>query len=73
MNMKEEDTITIQIEAGCPSGRSEHDEIGFWNQSKTVTVHKKLVRDFIDNLMEYARQEAEADHWSYAYWYQEEE
>ena len=63
--MKEEDMITIQIEAGCPSGRSEQDEIGFWNQSKTVTVHKKLVRDFIDNLMEYARQQAEAEQIGY--------
>lgn len=71
--MKEDDMIRIQIEAGCPSGYSHDDEIGFWNQCKTVTVHKKLVREFIDNLMEYARQEAEADHWSYAYWYQEEE
>ena len=71
--MKEDDMIRIQIEAGCPSGRSHHDEIGFWNQCKIVTVHKKLVREFIDNLMEYAGQEAEADHWSYAYWYQGEE
>lgn len=71
--MSDDNMITIQIQAGSPSGRSHHDEIGFWNQSKTVTVHKKLVRDFIGNLMEYARQEAEADHWSYAYWYQEEE
>ena len=58
-----DDMITIQIEAGCPSGHSEHDEIGFWNQSSIVHVHKSLVRDFIDNLMEYARQEAKADHW----------
>ena len=64
------DMITIQIEAGCPSGRSEHEEIGFWNQSKTVTVHKKLVVDFIGNIMEYARQQARADHWQ---WTEEEE
>jgi len=61
--MKEDNMIRIQIEAGCPSGRSEHDEIGFWNQHSTVTVHKELVRDFIGNLMEYARQQARADHW----------
>ena len=71
--MKEEDMITIQIEAGCPSGRSEHDEIGFWNQSNIVTVHKKLVVDFIGNLMEYARQQAEAPHWRYSWHYDEEE
>ena len=58
-----DDMISIQIQAGCPSGKSEHDEIGFWNQSSIVYVHKSLVRDFIDNLMEYARQEAKADHW----------
>ena len=58
-----DDMISIQIEAGCPCGRSEHDEIGSWNQSNIVYVHKSLVRDFIDNLMEYARQEAKADHW----------
>ena len=68
--MKEEDMITIQIEAGCPSGRNY--QIWFCNQSKTVTVHKKLVRDFIDNLMEYARQEAEALHWRYS-WHNDEE
>ena len=64
------DMITIQIEAGCPSGRSEHEEIGFWNQSNIVTVHKKLVVDFIGNIMEYARQQARADHWQ---WTEEEE
>ena len=58
--MKEEDMIRIQIQAGCPSGHSHHGE---------VTVHKKLVRDFIDNLMEYARQEAEAPHWRYSWHY----
>ena len=71
--MKEDDMIRIQIEAGCPSGSSNHDVIGFWNKTSMIEVHHLLVRDFIDNLMEYARQEAQADHWSYAYWYQEEE
>ena len=27
--MSRDNMIRIQIEAGCPSGRSEHDEIGF--------------------------------------------
>ncbi len=67
--MKEDDMIRIQIEAGCPSGSSNHDVIGFWNKTSMVEVHHLLVRDFIDNLMEYARKEAEAEHWSYAYWY----
>ena len=71
--MKEEDMITIQIQLGCPSGRSEHDEIGHWNQHSIVTVHKNLVRDFIGNLMEYARQEAMAPHWQYSWHYDEEE
>ena len=64
------DMITIQIAAGCPSGRSEHDEIGFWNQSCTVEVHWQLVEDFLYNLMQYARQEAIAPHWQH---YNEEE
>ena len=68
--MKEDDMIRIQIEAGCPSGRSHHDEIGFWNQCKTVTVHKKLVREFIDNIMVYAEVQAVAPHWQH---YDEEE
>tara|TARA_R100001086_G_scaffold110890_3_gene56484 strand:+ start:9015 stop:9185 length:171 start_codon:yes stop_codon:yes gene_type:complete len=50
-----DDMIPIQIQAGCPSGV---------NMTRSVLhVHKSLVRDFIDNLMEYARQEAKADHW----------
>jgi hypothetical protein len=69
MNMKE-DMVTIQIEAGCPSGRSEHDEIGFWNRINTVSVHKDFVIDFIDNIMVYANQQAIAPHWQY---YNEEE
>tara|TARA_B100000424_G_scaffold203856_1_gene160965 strand:- start:534 stop:728 length:195 start_codon:yes stop_codon:yes gene_type:complete len=60
------DMVTIQIEAGCPSG-------GFRYQSFTVTVHKKLVKDFIGNLMEYARQEAQAPHWQYNWHFSEEE
>ena len=67
------DMVTIQIQAGCPSGSSNHEEIGFWNQSFTVTVHKKLVRDFIGNLMEYARQEAQAPHWRYNWHFSEDE
>ena len=64
------DMIKIQIEAGCPSGRSEHEKIGFWNQVSMVEVHYALVPDFIGNLMEYARQQAQAEHWQY---YDEEE
>ena len=51
--------ITIQIEAGCPSGSTK----GNWNNTRSVTVHESVAKDFVDNLMEYARQEAQADHW----------
>lgn len=51
--------ITIQIEAGCPSGSTK----GNWNKTIDVSVHESLARDFVENLMEYARQEAQADHW----------
>ena len=51
--------ITIQIEAGCPSGSTK----GNWNSNRTVSVHESLARDFVQNLMEYASQEAQATHW----------
>jgi len=51
--------ITIQIEAGCPSGSTK----GNWNNSIAVSVDESIARDFVDNLMEYARQEQQADHW----------
>ena len=63
--MKEDNMIRIQIGAGCPSGRSEHDEIGFWNRISTVSVHKELLIDFIDNIMVYANQQAIAPHWQH--------
>ena len=66
--MKKDNMITIQIEAGCPSGSS-----NFWNRTRTVAVHKELVSDFIGNLMEYARREAIAPHWRYSWHYDEEE
>jgi hypothetical protein len=58
-----DDMISIQIQAGCLSGNSEHDEIGFWNQSSVVHVHKSLVHDFIEWLMVSASQQADAAHW----------
>ena len=63
--MSRDNMIRIQIEAGCPSGSSEHDVIGFWNQVSMVEVHYALVPDFIGNLMEYARQQAQAEHWQW--------
>ena len=51
--------ITIQIEAGCPSGSTK----GNWNKGCSIVVHDSIAKDFVDNLMEYARQEAQADHW----------
>lgn len=51
--------ITIQIEAGCPSGNTK----GNWNKTVHVSVHESLARDFVENLMEYARQEEQASHW----------
>ena len=58
---EEDDMITIQIDAGPPSGSSDLR----WIRTRTVTVHKELVGDFISNLMEYARLEAKAPHWQY--------
>tara|TARA_R100000234_G_C4915224_1_gene141653 strand:+ start:264 stop:596 length:333 start_codon:yes stop_codon:yes gene_type:complete len=51
--------VKIQIEAGCPSGRTK----GGWNGTTTVVVDESLARDFVGNIMEYARQEAQAEHW----------
>jgi len=68
--MSRDNMVRIQIQAGCPSGRSEHEKIGFWNQSRTVEVHWELVEDFLYNLMQYATEEAQAEHWQ---WTEEEE
>ena len=54
-----DDMMAIQIQAGCLSGNSEHDEIGFWNQYSIVHVHKSLVHDFIEWLMVSASQQAD--------------
>jgi len=51
--------ITIQIEAGCPSGNTK----GNWNKACAIVVHESVAKDFVDNLMEYARQESAASHW----------
>ena len=51
--------ITIQIEAGCPSGSTK----GNWNKTVHVSVHESLARDFVENLMEYAMRESLEGHW----------
>jgi hypothetical protein len=51
--------VRIQIEAGCPSGRTE----GNWNGMTEVEIDDSLAKDFVGNLMEYARQESKEEHW----------
>ena len=51
--------VSIQIEGGCPSGNTE----GNWNKAITLDIDERLAEDFVGNLMEYARQESQEDHW----------
>ena len=51
--------VRIQIEAGCPSGSNYVD----WNGMTEVNIDDSLAKDFVGNLMEYARQESKAEHW----------
>tara|TARA_R100000995_G_scaffold84692_2_gene64303 strand:+ start:1931 stop:2257 length:327 start_codon:yes stop_codon:yes gene_type:complete len=50
--------ITMNIEAGCPTGSTRD-----WTDGITIEIDSSLARDFVGNIMEYARQEAKADHW----------
>jgi len=50
--------ITMNIEAGCPTGSTRD-----WTDGITIEIDSSLARDFVGNIMEYAKQEAKADHW----------
>jgi len=51
--------VRIRIGTGCPSGTNYCDFI----TSTEVKIDERLARDFVENIIEYAQQEANADHW----------
>ena len=51
--------VRIQIGTGCPSGTNYCDFIKY----TIVVIDERLARDFAENIIEYAQQEANADHW----------
>ena len=50
--------IRMNIDAGCPTGSTRD-----WTYGITIEIDDSLAKDFVGNIMEYARQEAKADHW----------
>lgn len=50
--------IRMNIDAGCPTGSTRD-----WTYGITIDIDDSLAKDFVGNIMEYARQEAQADHW----------
>ena len=50
--------ITMNIGASCPTGTTRD-----WSNGINITIDDSLAEHFVGNIMQYARQEAEADHW----------
>tara|TARA_A100001391_G_scaffold61447_1_gene38275 strand:+ start:3235 stop:3420 length:186 start_codon:yes stop_codon:yes gene_type:complete len=51
--------VRIRIGTGCPSGTNYCDFIA----STIVEIDERLARDFVENIIRYAQQEANANHW----------
>lgn len=49
----------IMITIGSPSGSTTE----FSNRSIQLAIPKELVQDFVDNIIQYAGDEAKASHW----------
>ncbi len=50
--------ITMNIGASCPTGTTRD-----WSDRINIEIDDSLAKQFVGNIIEYARQEAQADHW----------
>ena len=50
--------VRMNIGASCPTGTTQD-----WSNGIHIVIDDSLAQDFVGNIMEYVRQEAEADHW----------
>jgi hypothetical protein len=50
--------VRMNIGARCPTGTTQD-----WTDWIDIEIDDSLAQDFVGNIMEYARQEAQADHW----------
>lgn len=50
--------VRMNIGASCLTGTTQD-----WSNKITIEIDDSLAKDFVGNIMEYARQEVQADHW----------